>query len=264
MRLIRYIPICTILVGTTLLQFVGCTAVGYYAGRAIDRHSREFREMPLQEAASVDKDAEICVITRDSNMVRGKFVEIDSIAELVYAGSYDALKKKYGSGEFPPGLGDFVTVFMNSGHSLTGKFLGFDFHMPGDHVDTFPDSGTLADDSFAIFQYCIIEPRNDPQPSRVFLRDVDRVVISNADTLGGRVLYDLARSGTLPLRSAIALDSSGVGRSIPINNVAHVSSMRLGGDMRWLGLTLGILVDAAVVTIATVLIVMSLSDYSLL
>lgn len=263
MKRSAHIHLIPVIVGLMLLHFAGCSAIGYAVGRHIDEHNRSLVETPVHRAMTVKKGNEVMVETNDDSIYGGRFTGVLTMEDQEYAGPYNRLKDSLPGIPCWPNIGDFISVHLTSGITLSGEFAGYDLQFTElDLRSGSGQSGYPMEEAKFMLQYCLIHPAGDPNPAKAFVRDIDRIQVSNADTLGGRILQELARAGRLPLRSEIVIENLGRKTAIPVDKTVHLASTR-PGNAKWIGLGIGATIDAGILATAIGLAI-ALSDFTIM
>jgi len=218
----------TVLLGLVLTQSA-CSLIGYGIGSAINAGNRHSLTPQNLERETIEPGQKISLRLRDGDVVDGAYFGIERLPAYQYATRYAAARERQPDDVQLPALGDTVTLRMASVGELDAEFLGFDLY----RVSVRSLGGT--------------------EPESLRPQEVAELRAPSGAAITGDVLALLISDGTLPFRSAVAMQMppaigrTGGRRLVPLDQVKHIE-WTSGSGAQKTGLIIGAVLDIAALT----------------
>jgi hypothetical protein len=207
-----------------------CTLAGYGIGTLVDSGNSRTWAPEAFVTDTVDVGETIDLAMRDGEELSGAFYGIEQMPEKDYAQRYEAARERHPP-DFPlPVLGDTVSLCLTPGSQLDVEFLGFDV------------------------QEVLVRRHDDSTTEGVRPTEIEALVMEGGAIIQGQVLTLWLADGTVPFRSAIALQvrpaiqRAGGRRAVPLDQVQRVELKSHSG--RRTGTLVGVIIDGVVVAAA--------------
>ena len=219
----------------------GCSVTGYYLGSAIQGADVV---VPVSGCPPIDKGSALQLDLTDRRQLRGKYVGHQQRAIDDYRVSY--LTRVAASlpelAAFGPG--DTVEVTMLTGHSTLVRFLGLDYAVSPSINRSIETNRDLA---------FVFQVPNQASPIELKSRAIREIETASHLSVGRDVIDKLEALPSVPTLSTIVILDSGTQRAVPIDSLASIRIR--SGDLRALGLSIGILIDAVVIYLGYFMVV---------
>jgi hypothetical protein len=113
---------------SSIFLLSGCTAIGFGIGAIIDSNKSDYDTIPVWHAASIERGKDITIVKKSGEVVKGKYIGLDTVATSQYAQSYDEIREKYQKDIALPVVGDSISFsVLKPANEYRGEFLGFDY-----------------------------------------------------------------------------------------------------------------------------------------
>lgn len=226
----------------SILILSGCSIIGYFGGRGIDNSLSDYKAQEKYMIGKTKSGDEIIIHLKDGISIQGTFKEINLMNQESYESMYNEYKREYSSLSVLPDIGDTIgirTISMDY-TNLSYHGIGYKYHR------TYGRKSSNKIDQ-RLFINCLDNHRDESL--LLFLDEIKEISCRNSNIIYKKELKSLAIEDVLPLNSHIFLDVNGGSEKIQFNKISYYELSR-SKQLRWLGLALGLGVDACMIAIA--------------
>jgi hypothetical protein len=202
----------------------GCTIIGAIGTAA---SSKKAEQVEVGNLDARNEGRGVTFTLHDSTSIEGRFRGIRFESTDAYLSRYAEWKAGQEDARLFPDFQSTVTINPDSGESVTGTFIGFDFR-----------------------QIYVRSRSHPPAWDLVRVRSVTDSTASGLTTIPGAILFDETTRGTLPLRSTYMVDT-GEGDADRSLDARQISSIELHGQTKFGPLLMGMAADGLVLFLAS-------------
>ncbi len=208
----------------------GCSVVGFAVGTAIDGSHPKYSAVEDGKLDDVKDGKQVIVKLDDSTEIAGKFGGNSLTDDSIYIRTYTQARTEIASQLILPGIGDTVAFSYPSGAMLSGTLVGFQQKFPSSPCST----------------YVVLNSAGNGVKTQERLKYLPFLYRSKSDSLETSKICDLIAERKIPLMSQLTvIDSIGY-KDIPMERVTEVQ-VKNKRSAKWIGLGIGLGVDAAMV-----------------
>jgi hypothetical protein len=237
-----------ILISLALPILSNCSMIGYHVGKAIDNG----RKNSYYDIDGIKEGSHRSFYLKDGTIAKGAFRGLDTMTTSEYS-RYDSIFRDPGNGPKLPEIGEAITVRLKDGNLKTLEFEYFGYEA---------QAGLPNRADFYRKFYVYGKMRGGEQQQRFYFPTIDKISPFNRNEIDSSDLLIYTLNGELPLKSQIVLRNRQGDLLIPLNQVKMIRPAKR--NAKWVGLGIGILLDAAVITtvIATYIAMLQFSRWA--
>jgi len=247
-----------ILVLAVMLNFGGCTLVGFTVGYVIDESTDEYGVVEPGELGNLREGREIKAKMTDGIITTGKFVSLVREDSLDYRLRYERMIKRIGLREFP-NLGDTVTFQYAVESDI--KVRSGDKSTPSDSVGYRYAAATVIGGVLAGFDQgygeeagaarLILDRRESGEEFHEKLKFLAFLTTAGGDTLRSESLIGLVAEHKVPMRTGLLMKVGLLHDRFPQEKILEVQAKRKR-NATLIGTIIGAAIDAAfIIAMAT-------------
>jgi hypothetical protein len=204
------------------VSLTGCTAIGIGVGKMVDNSNAQFHRVSWSDTRSVPSGREVQVTLTSGDTLSGQFKGLRSLPPDSYRYLYESARVRVSGDSVLPRLGEFVSVFGESGPRVGGVFRGI-------------EAEALA-----------LRRSDDESISYLRLSNAAQLQGSHGESYDLTRLRALASARALPSDREFTLESAGQTRRIPLEQIQEVYAPPQTTHNWVLGGFIGLAIDIAV------------------
>jgi len=231
-----YLAVMVLACIVILIAGNGCSAVGHKLGTMIDETGGNCNP---RDAARLAPGTTKFFHLRDGTRLVGTYIGQDTISTRAYNETFARATANRKSGARLPCPGETITVAINDAKTAPYEFSYFDYH-----DDRSPSSNTTV--SLAQKYFIAMKASSEDSLTQTDFQTIEFIQLENGKKTEGHDLLAMALNGGIPLKSALAVSTSNASMTIPLHDIDEIETPRKH-YARWVGFSLGLTVDIAMV-----------------
>ncbi len=228
--------ICSSTAAMLIAMTQGCTMIGHSIGESIDKNPRT---LDYFEAGKLKAGDEKIIVLRDSSIVKGKFLGLDTLNEREYQDLYMRVSNRLDDPGDLPQIGD---TLLSSTRLVLKNFNCVSNKVP------------IQWDKYHEARHFTLNFESLPggKPRQLNLSEIDNLNFAGGRSYNKSHLLRLAFNGDLPIKSRMLLAVNDTLTSIELNDIARIDRITTGRKGTWIGTVTGAVLDAGVIAFTIV------------
>jgi hypothetical protein len=223
----------------------GCSVVGLGVGAAIDNSIDDKKSLTNWECGKIKEGTETTVHLSDGSAISGKFGGLEKKKTEEYIKEYAEFRKTYENEVYLPGIGDTIRINYRYDEKGIHEFLGFD--LPAKR------SGRYAKRrSYAPYINVTANKLNENVEKNYSLKYLEEIEDSKGNRVTDQDLEGFTAKSKFPTRSCIILSTDSTHHQVNVEKINFIEARRIK-YAKWIGLGLGVAIDAAIITVIVIL-----------